>query len=392
MKTEPEVIALIPLRGGSKSIPKKNIHLLAGKPLCMYAIEAAAASGVFSRIIVSTDSYEIASVVTQHPELGIEVLMRPDELATDTASTEGVMLHAMHHNAFDVLCTIQVTSPLVSPDDFRKAYNKYQIDNADSMLTAVRTKRFFWTPEGEPINYDPMRRPRRQDFEGYLMENGAFYFTSRRILEQLQCRLGGNISIYEMDESTALEIDEPQDWTVIEQIIRAREMKQAHDSVAHIRLAVTDIDGTMTDAGMYYTAEGDFMKRFNTRDAKGLELIRDMLGIRIMILTREDIEIVRARARKLKIEDCYTGVKDKLTFLEDFLRKEGIAWHETAFFGDDLNDLECMERAGFAACPQNAEDEIKSVSHYIASERGGEGAVRDICNFMLRQPRKASDE
>jgi CMP-N-acetylneuraminic acid synthetase len=215
-------IALIPLRGGSKSIPGKNIKLLAGKPLCAWSLEAAAASGIFDRLLVSTDSEEIASVVKK---LGIplDVVMRPAEYATDTATTESVMIHAASLHDFDVMATIQVTSPLTRPKDFIAAYELFRSQDADSLLTCVRAKRFFWSDDGQPINYDPLHRPMRQQFRGTLMENGAFYFTKHRVLAEHRCRLGGKISVYEMPEQMAVEIDEPEDWERLERIIARRE-------------------------------------------------------------------------------------------------------------------------------------------------------------------------
>lgn len=215
------MIALVPLRGGSKSIPGKNIKLLAGKPLCAWALEAAHEAGIFRRIVVSTDSEEIATVVTSLG-LPVEVIMRPAELATDTASTESVMLHLAENMEFETLVTIQATSPLVLSKDFLNAWEQFRRDDLDSLLTGVLVKHFFWTREGIPLNYDPQHRPRRQDFEGSIMENGAFYFTRRDILLTTGCRLGGKIGVYEMDDDTAVEIDEPSDWQVVERLLHDR--------------------------------------------------------------------------------------------------------------------------------------------------------------------------
>jgi N-acylneuraminate cytidylyltransferase len=215
-------VALIPLRGGSKSIPKKNIKPLAGKPLSAWTLEAAAACAAINSVYVSTDSEEIADVV-QGLGLGVKVIMRPAEYATDDASTESVMLHFMNQVDFDVLVTIQATSPLLTDRDLDQAIVQFQEQQLDSMLSAVRTKRFFWNDNATPINYDPLHRPRRQDFHGTLMENGAFYITKRKILQRHQCRLGGKIGIYEMDESTAVEIDEPEDWERVERLLLQRQ-------------------------------------------------------------------------------------------------------------------------------------------------------------------------
>lgn len=217
-------VALFPLRGGSKSIPKKNIKSFAGKPLCAWTLEAATGCAAISGVYVSTDSDEIAEVV-QGLDLGIHVIMRPGEYATDEASTESVMLHFKSLIHFDVLLTVQVTSPLLTAHDLDQALFQFQKQELDSMLSAVRTKRFFWHDKVVPINYDPLQRPRRQDFPGTLMENGAFYLTRRDILQLCQCRLGGKIGIYEMGESTAVEVDELEDWERLERILLQRKRK-----------------------------------------------------------------------------------------------------------------------------------------------------------------------
>ena len=379
-------IALIPLRGGSKSIPKKNIKSIAGYPLCYYAIKSAVDSNIFSKIIISTDSYEIAGICFHYFGDEIHISMRPAELAQDTSSTESVMLHESQHHEYDVMCLIQATSPLTSPIDFINAKVQFEKEEADSLVTGVRSKRFFWdTKNHGAINYNPLNRPRRQDFEGWIMENGAFYFTTKEVLTTSQCRLGGKISIFEMPEETSIEIDEHYDWLAIEQILlskRKTSSKDLEERIKHLKLVITDVDGTLTDAGMYYNNEGDFLKKFNTRDAKGLELIRDELGLEVVIVTREKTDIVVKRAEKLKLE-AHIGILDKKSFLEAYLIDKKLKWSEVAFFGDDLTDLQCMQLVGFAGCPNNAEDAIQKVSHFVASKDGGMGAVREICNYML---------
>jgi N-acylneuraminate cytidylyltransferase len=208
-------LALIPLRSGSKTIPGKNIKIIAGKPLCAWVIEAAEKADIFYKIIVSTESAQIADTVKSLSP-NVEILKRPDILATDEASTEAVMLHTMDHFEFDVMTTIQATSPLICEKDLVEAFRIFTVDACDSLLTAVKTRRFFWSFDNLPLNYNPLNRPRRQDYEGIYMENGAFYITSKEILKANQCRLGGKIGIYEMAAETAVEIDDENDWATVE--------------------------------------------------------------------------------------------------------------------------------------------------------------------------------
>ena len=214
--------ALVPLRGGSKSIPGKNIKLIAGKPLCAWVLGAACTAARIDRVFVSTDSPEIKDIVHR---LGLDVhlLDRPIELATDEASTEAVMLHFLGTApTFDRLVTIQATSPLLDGWQLDEALELFETGCYDSMATVVRTKRFFWNDNGMPINYDPQHRPRRQDFAGTLMENGAFYITSRDLLSGTGCRLGGRIGLYEMPTDSATEIDDMHDWDVVANLLNQK--------------------------------------------------------------------------------------------------------------------------------------------------------------------------
>jgi len=218
------IVALIPLRGGSKSIPRKNIKEIAGKPLCAWVLESVSNAKLISNVYVSTDSEEIKAVV-EDLNLGVKVLFRPKILATDEASTESVMINFMSQVKFDIIVTVQATSPLLSSDDLDQALKIFHNDKLNSMLSAVRTKRFFWTEEGNPINYNPKNRPLRQNFAGIMMENGAFYVTDRLTLKNKHCRLGGKIGIFEMSENTSIEIDEPSDWEIVKNLLEMEKNK-----------------------------------------------------------------------------------------------------------------------------------------------------------------------
>lgn len=376
-----QTIALIPLRGGSKSIPKKNIKTIAGKPLCAWVLEAASNAAIFDKIIVSTDSEEIATVV-EGLNLNVEVLMRPAHLATDTASTEAVMLHIKELVDFQTMVLIQATSPLVSADDFIKANKIFIEDELDSLLSTVVTKRFFWTPDAKPINYDPLDRPRRQDFAGIHMENGAFYFTKKAILDNYKCRLGGKIGLYEMEEDSAIEIDEPEDWILVEELLLKRDKSGFLNKLKNIKLLAMDCDGVLTDAGMYYSNSGEELKKFNTRDGHGLGLLRET-GIKTAIITGEESQLVANRAEKLKIDDLFMGVTDKSATLDQLLRKYNLQEEEVAYIGDDLNDLPVMNRNLLSFAVQDAVLQVKKQARYILNRSGGKGSVREVCDLII---------
>ncbi|MBO4480242.1 MAG: acylneuraminate cytidylyltransferase family protein [Alphaproteobacteria bacterium] len=216
-------IAFIPVRGGSKSIPLKNIKLLAGRPLVYWTAAAANNARCVDRVIIATDSDEIRAAVRTFANLKkVELYNRDAENATDTASTESVMLEYINKSNLkndDMFFLIQATSPLLKSEHIDEMFAKMHRDGADSALSCVRNKRFFWGADGKSMNYDYCARPRRQDFEGMLMENGACYINSVGNILCNKNRLSGKISVYEMPEYTATEIDEPDDFLIIEKLM-----------------------------------------------------------------------------------------------------------------------------------------------------------------------------
>jgi len=376
-------LALIPLRGGSKSIPQKNIKTIAGKPLCAWVLEAARKANIFDQIVVSTDSDEIAGVVTSLDQ-GIEILKRPAHLATDQASTESVMLHAAEYYSFESITTIQATSPLVRADDFIEAHHKFNNEGYDSLLSAVRMKKFFWNADGTAVNYNPAHRPRRQEFQGTLMENGAFYITSRDILEQYKCRLGGRIGIYEMPAESATELDEPADWLIVEALLNKKKESAVCKNLNEIKLLAFDCDGVLTDAGMYYSESGEELKKFNARDGQGLALIRNR-GIKTALITGENSLAAQRRAEKLKIDAVYLGAKDKGIIMQQLLEKYKIKNNNVVYLADDLGDLPAMELAGISFAVNDAVEVVKKKADYILSKKGGEGALRELCDLIINR-------
>jgi N-acylneuraminate cytidylyltransferase len=374
-------VALLPLRGGSKSIPGKNLRRIAGRPLYAWSLGAALDSGCFDTIVVASDAADIRDDVRTRFGSRVTVLDRAAENATDTASSESVMLEVLAKvGPCDVFSLIQATSPLTRADDFRTARAQFERDGLDSLVTGVTLKRFFWTPDGRPLNYDPARRPRRQDFAGTVMENGAFYFTRSALLTQTGSRLGGKVGVHAMHEECAAELDEPSDWPIIEGLLRPR-VAAAKD----IRLLVVDVDGTLTDGGMYYDANGEALKKFNTRDAKGLLMLRDA-GVRICIVTQENSAVVHARMRKLGLTDYFPGVTDKPAWLAEHGPRFQASLEQTAYIGDDLNDLACLRVVGLSCCPSDAVPEVRAAAQYVCTAAGGAGAVREVAD-LIRQNR-----
>ena len=375
-------IAFIPVRCGSKSIPFKNIKEFCGKPLVYWNLEALEKSNNIDEIFVATDCEEIKNVVNSFNFSKVKIYDRDKENASDTSSTESVMLEFINKQNFkdsDLFFLVQATSPLTQTKDFDKALETLKNEKADSLLTCRRTKRFFWDKNANPINYDFTNRPRRQDFDGLFMENGAFYINSIENIKKDKNRLSGKIAIYEMEEFTAVEIDEEDDWLIAEKMMYKYILSKRKKEY-QIKLFLSDVDGTLTDAGMYYGENGEEFKKFNTHDGKGFELLRKA-GIKTGIITSENTKIVANRAKKLKVDFLYQGLehKGKLDVAKEICKELNISLDEVAYIGDDINCKELLSSVGIAACPLNALEEIKNIPNVIKlSTSGGDGAVREI--------------
>lgn len=222
-------IAFIPVRAGSKSIPLKNIKELNGKPLVYWVAKAACGADCIDKVVVATDSDKIKEVVKSFGFEKLEVYDREAKNASDTASTESVMLEYIEKSKLsddDKFFLIQATSPMLKSEHIDGMFKKFQNSNADSIFSAVIEKQFHWrftdknTDLVEPVNYDYRNRPRRQEFEGLIAENGACYINSVKNILRDKCRLSGKITYYELPSYTAYEIDEETDWVIVEELMK----------------------------------------------------------------------------------------------------------------------------------------------------------------------------
>ena len=377
-------IAFIPARCGSKSIPFKNIKMFSGKPLIYWALNALENSKVIDKIIVATDCKEIATIVESFKFKKVDIYWRNPKNAQDFSSTESVMLEYIKQSDLknnDYFFLVQATSPFTQSEDFDLAFQLLKRQKADSLLSCTRVKRFFWNEDGIPINYDFKNRPRRQDFKGNLVENGAFYINIVENILKNKNRLSGKISIYEMPEFTSIEMDEPNDWTMAEVLMKKYVLNKMKFK-RNIKLFAIDVDGVLTDGGMYYSKEGEVLKKFNAKDGMAIEILKKN-NIIPAIITKENSEIVLKRAEKLKIKEVYIGIKDKLKIIEKLKKKYNLEYENMAYIGDDLNDLPVIKKVGLSFAPNDAALEIKNCVTHFLLKLGGEGALREAVDRIL---------
>jgi N-acylneuraminate cytidylyltransferase len=383
-------IAFVPARCGSQTIPFKNIKIICGRPLIYWALLALTKSKSIDQIYVATDCDDIKDVVVDFTFEKVQIFDRCDVNANNTASTESVMLEfldGMNFSEEDLFILVQATTPFTSSDDFDNAINIIKSDSEiDSLLSCVESKRFFWTKDGIAINYNYLKRPLRQDFDGLLMENGAFYINTVENIYKYKNRLSGNIHPYVMPEYTAIEADEEDDWLIIEQLMY-KYIINKQTRANSVKIFATDVDGVLTDAGMYYDNNGNELKRFNTHDGMAFNILKER-GIITAMLTSEKTNIVKLRANKLQVDYLFQGVKgsEKLEALNKICVEKNMSLSEVAYIGDDINDYNVLSSVGFPACPKNAIANIKSIKGIThLSKSGGDGAVREFVELLLKE-------
>ncbi|NEW78279.1 MAG: acylneuraminate cytidylyltransferase [Gelidibacter sp.] len=381
-------IGIIPLRKDSKGIPGKNKKKMVGRPLFTWVLTEAIFSQL-DEVYVFTNDLEIMAFVEReyHWTTKVKALLRNEENANDTASTESTMLEfsAKINHDYDILCLLQATSPLTLATDINKGIEKITLEKFDASVSVVKTHRFTWNSDGTSQNYDVFKRPRRQDFEGLLIENGSVYCTTKEAFLESKNRVSGNIGLVEMPEETLMEIDSLSDWTIVENVLIERQ--KGMKSNQRIDFLVLDVDGVFTDGGVYYNEAGEFAKKFDMRDGMGLEILRQN-KVEVAVLTSENSKVVAQRMKKLQIQHTFLGVKDKFSFLKQFLADKNSSFDGVAYVGDDVNDLANICSSGWSFAPANATHIVKTHADVVLANNSGKGAIREVCEFILKYNKK----
>jgi YrbI family 3-deoxy-D-manno-octulosonate 8-phosphate phosphatase len=383
-----DIVAVIPARGGSKGVPRKNLRRVGGVPLVARAIAAARATASIDRVVVSTDDEEIAAVAK---EWGAQVVTRPAALADDAASSESALLHALDALEAagvtpDILVFLQATSPFIDPRDIDVAVDLVIANEHDCVFSAVETYGFLWAADAgiaRGVNHDPGVRPRRQDREPHYLETGAFYVMDAAGFRTAEHRFFGRVGLVEVAERTAVEIDTE------EQLVLAQAIAPlfTHDAALMDAAAVvTDFDGVHTDDTVVTDADGRESVRVSRSDGMGIARLR-RAGIPVLILSSETNPVVSARARKLQV-DVRQGVQDKVGVLREWAAEQGVPLSRVAYIGNDINDLGCLDVVGFPVAVPEAHPLVLAAARVIVSRTGGHGAVRELADRVLRDRRE----
>lgn len=383
----PEILAIIPARGGSKSLPRKNVLPLGGIPLIAHTIRAAKGSSLVTRVVVSTEDVEISMIARR---FGAEVVDRPAELAGDEATSESALLHAVDlleaEEGYrpDILCFLQCTSPLTSPEDIDGVLNAMLAANAETALAVTRFHYFVWRLDADAnavgVNHDKTVRQRRQDRESEFLETGAVYAMDTAGFRKSQHRFFGRTVFHEIPASRVLEIDDPDDFAVATARLGSNGRPRAKLPV-RVDGIVFDFDGVFTDDCVLVDEHGIEAVRCSRRDGMGIEMLHTA-GLPMIVISKERNQVVARRCEKLRLE-YRQGLDSKLGALQTWLSDQGLDAEHVVYMGNDVNDLECMATVGCAVAPADAHPLALAASSVILRSGGGNGAVRELADMIL---------
>jgi len=389
--------AIVPARGGSKGIPKKNLQPVGGRSLIARCVSAAKAATGIEATFVSTDDEEIAASAEL---VGARIIRRPDDISGDTASSEAALLHACDvwkaaGELPDVIVFLQATSPFILGSDLDNALRRLSECEADVVVSVAQYHRFQWQMDASglltAVGHDQHRRPRRQELANRYVETGAFYLMRTRGFMESRFRFFGKVVGCETDVSRMMEIDDPMDLEFARAAAPLLDERAISELLPdQVDAVVFDFDGVMTDDTVYVDETGRETVRASRRDGMGIARLRDS-GIPCLVLSKERNPVVARRCEKLRIE-CAHGVDDKLPALQAWLQSKGARLSHTVYVGNDINDIACMDACGFAVAVADAEPHAKRAANWVCGKAGGQGAVREVCEAVVAHARRGSGQ
>ncbi len=411
------VLALVLARGGSKSIPRKNLREVGGVPLVAYPVAAALRAKTVGRVIVSTDDEGIAEVARAY---GAEVpFLRPPELAQDDTPDLPVFVHALtlleqeEGARPEIIVHLRPTTPFCRSEDIDRGVELLASrPEADAVRMVCRPSQNpfkmwqkredgFLMPLVDVGIPEPYNQP-RQKLPPVFWQNGVDFTRWRTVISQ-GSMTGRRILALESSASdweNWVDIDSEVTLESADFLVRTGRIQipcpvpirprleggagnpRRRTWPVHVKLLALDFDGVMTDNRVWVSREGEELVAVNRSDGMGLRLLQEH-GVEVVVLSSEESELVASRCRKLDLR-WYMGAKDKLPVLLGFLADRGIAPEETIYVGNDINDLPCMEAVGFGVAVQDAHPEVLHHADRILGSPGGRGAVREICDLILR--------
>jgi YrbI family 3-deoxy-D-manno-octulosonate 8-phosphate phosphatase len=402
------ILALIPGRGGSKGIPRKNIKDFAGYPLIAWSIAAGLQAHTVNRVIVSTDNEEIASVSRAW---GAETpFMRPAELAQDRTTDLPVFEHALkwlediEGYKPDIVIQLRPTSP-IRPKDCVDSAVKILTEHAEAdcvrgVVTSGQNPYKMWRFNGydKPMNpllevegiAEPYNAP-RQILPPTYWQTGHIDVIRTSTISRKHSLTGNTIYPLVIDPRYTVDIDTLSDWAKYEALVYhggldmvTPENKSRRGMPKKIELIVCDFDGVITDNKVWTDQDGKETVAAYRSDSIRMRELRER-GMDVMILSSEPNPVVQARAKKMGVEAIQgVGLQDKGRVMREILAQKNIPAENVIYIGNDLNDLPCFEVAGWSVAVADAYPEVIRAADYVLTKAGGHGALRELCDLILK--------
>ena len=395
-----EVLALIPARGGSKGLPRKNIKSLGGYPLIGYSIAAALNAKLVNRTVVTTDDPEISDLAREY---GAEVpFIRPAEFAQDDTRDLPVFQHALkwfseeedYHP--DVVVQLRPTSPFRPPELIDEAI---QILLNNTGATSVRGvvssrqnpfKMWMIEPEGSMVPLletefeEPFNMPRQELPPTFWQTGHIDVIKTETIINGSMSGL--DVYAYQIDPRFSVDLDNLLDWQRAEMRLKSFRSQIVMPSQKNIfpevvSLVVLDFDGVLTDDRVYVNQHGEETVAAHRGDGMGISQLKKA-GIEVVILSKEKNPVVKARADKLGIP-AYQGIDEKGKELQSLMADKGIPSEQVVYLGNDINDLPCFPLVGLAVAVADAHPKVIEKAQLVLSKNGGYGAVRELSDLLL---------
>lgn len=403
VKKQDQILAVIPARGGSKSIPRKNIKMFGGHPLLAYSIAAALCAHNIDRVIVSTDDKEIADIARAY---GAETpFLRPAEISRDDTVDLPVFKHVLDwfqkneqwHP--DVVVHLRPTTPIrplsCVDDAVRLLLETPEADSVRSVVPSGQNPFKMWKIDGNFITpileseYDETYNMPRQKLPMTYFHSGHVDVIRTTTISKKKSLTGDNILPLFLDARFTVDIDDPEDWEYAEwilkrmrkQIILPEQHSMLDKKLGQIEMIVFDFDGVFTDNRVLVNQDGSEAVLCDRGDGMGVSMLKKH-GIQVVVLSTEENPVVSARCRKLDIP-CRQGLAKKEDALRTILSDNSLENSRVAFIGNDLNDTECFRVAGVSIAVADAHPNLLQSADIVLGKCGGRGAVRELTEMIL---------
>lgn len=416
----PEVLAVVQARGGSKSLPRKNIRTLAGHPLIAYSIAAGLAAHHVTRLVISTDDPEIAAIARDY---GAEVpFLRPAELAQDETPDLPLFQHALHwlqdRQGYrpDIIIQLRPTSPLrpagLIDDAVEKLCACPEADCVRSVTVPGQNPYKMWRKNDangflHPLLPGEFREPYnmpRQHLPAVYWQTGHIDAILYATIAAKHSLTGDRVLPLLIDRLYCIDIDTELDWKYAEWLLTTGAVHTVRPNKGttstrtpgalplppHVGLLVLDFDGVLTDNRVWVTEDGVEAVACDRGDGMGLAMLR-ACGVEVVVLSTETNPVVTARCRKLGVS-CWQGIQGKEASLRALIEARKVNFAHVIYVGNDVNDLGCMRLAGCSVAVADAHPRVLQAADWVLQKAGGRGAVRELCDLIMTTVGKGKEE